>query len=789
MRRLLFSFALLLIGATGGWAQFGSFGDVPIEITSEATRMENGLAIADRNVVIHYKDTMIYCDYAQYNPDTRDVFLSGNVRIYRESHLFTAERAIYNLETKILNAADFRGDVTPFEFAGESLSTLTSNSYLVKDGLFTTSDNSKPDWYLRAKTVRIYPKDRVVFSNIRIYVGKTPVFWYPYLYQSLNADQSFTVTPGYYSVWGAFLMSQFTFPLTDTISGKFRLDLYSQRGVGVGFEARWGAEKRSATPLAKATETKDQREAREIHHGESWGHFLSYYVSDSNPGTNKTSLAREPINPNRYRVSLQDRTFLDPDLYSTINITKLSDTRFLQDFEPAEFRENPNPDSMVALTKWSENYSAILIARKQINKDFDGTEKLPEFALDVKRQPIFDSAINYDSETSAGMYQRNFANGSLFPDYKSFRADSYHQLSRPGTYFGWLSLNPHLGVRGTFYENSGFTQQEIENITTSETVIGPDGLPVKVKTTSQTTNEVLVQNGSLFRAAATAGLEASFKISRAYEGVQSRTWGLDGLRHIIQPYADASFVYTNRNPEEIYQFDRYVPSTQVPPIDFPQFNAVDSLDNWSIVRLGVRNRFQTRRDNQTLNWLELNTYFDINQHRPDFGNAALLADTGTFSNLYNSLKWSPLPWLGLTVDSQVPLFDQGFYQVNSSFSFQVNRDLTVHLGERYINGNTQFQNSNLLSLGGYYRINDNWAFSFGEQYEFETSTLEQQTYAISRDLSSWIASFGINIEDNGGKQNVGVILTFTLKDLPTVRLPVAVDPSTVAGLGGSSSSK
>ena len=284
MKRLLYTIALLLFGATGAWAQIGGFGDVPVEINSESTRMENGLAIADRDVVIRYKETMIYCDCAQYNPDTRDVFLTGNVRIYREGHLFTSERALYNLETKVLNTADFRGDSTPFQFAGESLSTLGSNAYLVKDGLFTTSDNSKPDWYLRAKTVRIYPKDRVIFSNVTLYVGRTPVFWYPYLYQSLNADQSFSFTPGYYSVWGAFVTIPVYVSARRSVSGQFRLDLYSQRGIGVGFNARWGAEKRSATPFAKATETKEQKEAREIQHGENWGRFQSYYIDDSKPG-------------------------------------------------------------------------------------------------------------------------------------------------------------------------------------------------------------------------------------------------------------------------------------------------------------------------------------------------------------------------------------------------------------------------------------------------------------------------------------------------------------------------
>ena len=206
--------------------------------------MENGLAIADQNVVIRYKTTMIYCDYAQYNPDTHDTYLNGNVRIYRDGHLFTSERALYNLDTKILNSADFRGNVAPFEFAGESLSTLGANSYLVKDGIFTTSDNSKAQTgKLRARTVRIYQNDRVIFSNVKVYVGQSQVFWYPYLYQSLNVDQSFNFTPGYYSVWGAFVQSQFTFPLTEGVSGMFRLDLYSQRGIGVGFESSLGCGK------------------------------------------------------------------------------------------------------------------------------------------------------------------------------------------------------------------------------------------------------------------------------------------------------------------------------------------------------------------------------------------------------------------------------------------------------------------------------------------------------------------------------------------------------------------
>ena len=775
MKRLLLTLALVFISLGGAWAQSGSFGDIPVEITSEASRIENGMGIAEQNVIIRYKDTSIYCDYGQYNPDTRDLFLSGNVRIYREGRLFTAERALYNLESKVFNTADFQGETLPFRFGGATLSTLGSNAYLVKDGLFTTSDSSKPDYYLRAKTIRIYSKDRVVFSNVKLYVGRTPVFWYPYLYQSLNQDSGFLFIPGYSSTWGAYLLTQTTFPLTENVAGKLRLDVLADRGVGVGLEARWGAEKRASSGFLKSsTETKDQTDKRDKKGSESWGRFLSYYIHDSVPGTNKTGLAREDVDPNRYRVTLQDRTYFTEDIYTTVNINKLSDKRYLQDFDEATFREDPNPDTLIAVTKWEEDYTLTLMGRQQINRDFDGTERLPEIAFEMKRQPVFKTPLFYDSESSAGFLRRNFARDSIFPDYSTFRGDTYHQFSLPGTYFGFLSFVPKVGVRGTYYNHAGFT----EEVTTTRNVKTPglNGAPDTI-TTQTNIDEVLHRGGTLFRSAVTAGFETSFKISKAYEGVQSRMWGLDGLRHVVQPYVNASFVYTDKDPSHILQFDRLNRSTQLAPIDFPQFNTIDSLDNWSIVRLGVRNRLQTRRDNDTLNWFELDTFFDVNLDRPDFGGLDVLSDTGTFSNLFNRLTFTPLPWVNFQLDSQVPLFDTGFAEINSSVNLMVNKNASVSLGQRYIDGNKQFPNSNLVSFGGYYRINDNWALSFRDQYEFADSVLESQVYQVHRDLSSWVASVGLSLRDNRGVNDVGVLVTFTLKDLPNIRVPFSLDPT------------
>lgn len=752
MNRLLLRLVFLLTLTSGALAQLGNFSDAPIEINAEQTGFERGLATADQNVVIRYGEVLIYSDHAQYNAETRDVLVEGNVRIYREGHLFIGERAVYNLESKQLTAADFAGDFFPFRFAGDSLSTLGTNAYLVKEGLFTTSDNSKPDYYIRAKTVRIYPKDRVVFSNVLLYVGRTPIFWFPYLHQSLDKNDGVQIVPGYSSIWGAYLLGEYTFPIGEG-SGRLRLDVLADRGVGLGLESKWGGKGGK----------------------KGWGRFRSYFINDSSPGTNKTSLAREPIDPNRYRVSLQDRTYLTEDIYASVDINKLSDARVYQDFAPHEFRTNPNPDNVLSLTKWDEEYTATFTARKNLNEEnFDLTERLPEGALDIKRQPLFGSKVFYDGETSAGLYRRNFAGGSLVDDYQSFRADTFHQLSYPGTYFGWLSVVPHAGVRGTYYENSGHFM-DLTTLTTE-----PPSVPGGIGKTTSTTRRKIDQGGALFRPVVNANIETSFKLSRAYEQVQSRAWGLDGLRHIVQPYTNLSFVYSGQNPENILQFDRLNRSTQLQPIDFPAFNTIDSIDNWSIARLGVRNRLQTRRDNLTLNWFELDTFFDVNIDRPQFV-GDVVQDGGTFSNLYNRLRFYPLPWVGLTIDSQVPIFDKGFTEVNTQLSFFANRNLRMDLGHRFISGNTAVFDSNLLTVGGYYRVNDNWAVSAREQYEITDGTLESQSYSVHRDLSSWVAALGVNVRDNRGVTDFGFILTFTLKDVPGVRIPLNLDPESLVG--------
>jgi LPS-assembly protein len=741
MRTLVFLLATVFAGAGLIRGEIKTPQNVPIEITSTGqTTYENGLATARDNVAIHIGNTDIYADYAQYNSSTHDVELRGHVRIYRDTSLYTSESGVYNTETKKIRAINGRTESQPYFLTGANVTSISDNGYLVRDGTFTTHDSSKPDFHLHARKIRIYEEDRVIFQYVTAYLGNVPIFWWPYLYQSLDNAFSFTISPAYYSTWGPSLLTQVTFPITDDIQGRVRLNYYGRRGLGIGFDPtiEYGKDKSSTAK------------------------FKTFYINDQNPDINQTNETRQEVPNDRYRLSLEDRTNFTDDIYGIAHITKLSDQYVMQDFYQGEFRVDPVPDNVVALTKTNPVFTLTGIARFQANEFFTTTERLPEVVLDVKRHALFGGPIFYEGETGFANLQLQFPEGAGFENYGTERFDTFHQLTYPNTYFGWLSIVPRVGFRGTYYGKTwdlgSTTFIPPSNPLVPDFILPPPTLANPVKF-----------DGDTFRTVFNTGAEASFKISRTWENVQSRTFGLDGLMHVIQPFTDFSYVKENGpNPTSILGFDRFQPSTQLRAIDFPQFTTIDSIDSWTVWRVGVRNRLETRRDDLTVTWLELDTFFDVNFDNP--------YDRTDYSNFFNNLRFTPLPWMSFTINSQVPAFAKGFTEVDTYASVQPMANLQLNVGHRYLNSNPFFDNSSLFVVGGYYRINDNWGVGVQEQYEATTSTLEEQRYSVYRDLTSWVASFGGVIRDNSGVKEYGVLFTVTLKAFPKFGFDLNFDP-------------
>ena len=742
MRMLVLLLAAVVASAGFIRGEISTPQNVPMEITSTGeTTYENGLATARDNVAIHIGNTDIYADYAQYNPSTHDVALRGHVRIYREASLYIAESGVYNTETKKIRALTARTESVPYFLKGGNVTSISDNGYLVQGGNFTTSDTARPDFHLHAQKIRYYEDDRVIFQYVTAYIGNVPVFWWPYLYQSLSDTFSFSVTPAYTSTWGPSLLTQVMFPITDYIKARLRLDYFGRRGPAIGFD-----------PVIDYG--KDQS---------SQARLKTFYIDDQNPDINQTNVPRKDVPTNRYRLSLEDRTNFTDSIYATANITKLSDAYVMQDYYPGEFRIDPVPDNVVALTKTNPVFTLTGIERFQANDFFTTTERQPEVVLDIKRHGLFGGPIFYEGETGFANLRLQFPEDSGIKNYGTDRFDTFHQLTFPNTYFGWLSFVPRVGYRGTYYGKTWDLGSTVFVPPTNPLV--PDFiLP------PPTTANPIKFDGDTFRSVFDTGAEASFKISQKWENVQSRAFGLDGLMHVIQPFTDFSYVKEDGpNPLSILQFDRFEPSTQLRAIEFPQFTPIDSIASWTVWRVGVRNRLETRRDDQTITWLELDSFVDVNFTNP--------YDRTDYSNLFNNLRFNPLPWMSLSINSQLPAFSKGFTEVDTVASVQPLANLQVNVAHRYLNGNPFFQDSSLFVFGGYCRLNDNWSVGVQEQYEAETGLLEEQRYSVYRDLSSWVASFGGIIRDNNGVKEYGLLFTVTLKAFPKLGVDLNFDPT------------
>src|SRR5262249_7902844 len=261
-----------------------------------------------------------------------------------------------------------------------------------------------------------------------LYLGKVPVFYFPYYRRSLDEHaNNFNFIPGYRSAYGPFLLGSYTWYLNEELDGLVHLDYREKRGVGAGPDFN--------THLGR------------------WGEasLKYYYINDQSPNTDANGLSI-PENRQRLYFSYQAEPFTN--LFAKALVRYQSDPNMLRDFFEGEYGENPQPDTYVQINKLLQNYSLDVYVQPQVNEFFQTVERLPEVKLTGFRQQLGTSPLFYESQSSAGYYRYRFAESNSVPtglDYEAPRADTFHQLVLPQTFFGWLNITPRVGERLSYY--------------------------------------------------------------------------------------------------------------------------------------------------------------------------------------------------------------------------------------------------------------------------------------------------------------------------------------------------
>jgi len=94
----------------------------------------------------------------------------------------------------------------------------------------------------------------------------------------------------------------------------------------------------------------------------------------------------------------------------------------------------------------------------------------------------------------------------------------------------------------------------------------------------------------VYRGVFNTGAELSFKFSRTWPVLQNNFLEMNGLRHIFEPSLNYVFVPSpGHSTNDLPQFDYDLPTLRLLPIEFPDYNAIDSIDSQKVLRLGMRN--------------------------------------------------------------------------------------------------------------------------------------------------------------------------------------------------------
>ena len=699
--------------------------------------LATGTAVGTNGVYVKYGAATLTADSASVDTKTGEVEGDGHVRIESADQLWVGDHIRYNFKTRQMRTESFRTGKFPIFAAGTGLTGDTSNRvYTAAQAFVTTDDTADPAFQVRASRIRITPGKSVEMWNAVAYVEGVPVFYFPYHKRNLGARaDNFTFTPGYRSRYGAFLLNTYAWYLGDLADGKVHLDYRSKRGVGVGPDAN-------------------------LHLGQ-WGEVgLKYYYLQDAQANISTPIFPQygqiPENRQRFRLTWQDTPATNLNLKALINYQ--SDPLLLRDFYQGAYGENPQPNTFVEANKYWNNWSLDALATPRVNSFFNQVERLPDVRLTGFRQRVFDTPVYYDSESSAGWYRQFNSYASIYTNgfYRGTngfyansggRADTYHQFTLPWTFFHWLNVTPRVGGRLTYYSSR------------SSASANPD---------------------ETFREVFNTGVGTSFKSSRLWAGATNSLLQVDGLRHVIEPSADYVYVPDpSTPPSQLPQFDAEQPSLLLLPLTFPDYNNIDSIDSQNVVRFGLRNTLQTKRDGQLDNLLSWNLLLDWRLD-PKSGQSQ-------WNDLYSAFAFKPRTWLTLESQTRYDLENRDLNMAFEQLTFTPDDRWSWGLGYWYLRvgtwGNGTWTENDLVTSTFFFRLGDNWGARMTHSYNLVAGRLQDQFYTIYRDLRSWTSAVTLRVTDNpGGNLDVTLALVFSLKAAPSVNVGEdAVNPYGLVG--------
>ncbi len=628
------------------------------------------------------------------------IYFRGNIVMTESNRTIRSDEVYYNFQKKqalVINAnmrtfdpmrgipiyvrADKLKQIAENKFAGNNV-TVTSSEFYVPQVSMTASqiyiaDSTAID--KEAGKLDNHSYD-VMMKNVKMKVDDKTVFWWPYFrgdlekpdmpLRSLQVSHDKTFGTSVETEW--YLAKVLGLRQPKGVDSSLLLDYYSKRGTGIG------------TDITYKKETY-------------YGNINGYIINDH--GTDDLSRDRQNIAPPqtlRGALNFQHRQFLPEHWQLTLESSYMSDENYLEAFHRDKFLTGIGQETSAQLKWLKDNQAFAVLGRWRINNFADQLEDLPSAQYHLTGQSLFDDKFTFYSDNMAGRFR--------------MLTGKDHNLTIPDEYFTFGSTRNEIDMPMKF---------KTGNIVPY--AAGTFGYDDRTGFATEDFDQQKVFIGE-------AGVRASTQYWKDYN-IRSKFWDINGIRHIIKPYANAAVFGESSDSDAVNQKDTYT--------------------------LGLLQRWQTKRGegdkSRILDWMRLNLeYTKVSDNseirradRPLRNNPFVPLSTILTPGIFNSdlgakyrtfelfgpqrdsinadYIWRLSDTTAILSDLNYDVKDNAIEQFNIGLSRLIWPNISYYIGTRYmrsieVNGE---KGSDALTFAATYKINPRYTLAFAEQYDFK----------------------------------------------------------------------
>ncbi|MCC6463867.1 MAG: LPS assembly protein LptD [Planctomycetes bacterium] len=488
-----------------------------------------------------------------------------------------------------------------------------------------------------------------------------------------------------------------------------QLDYFSRRGFGSGLNLDWGG-LRAFEPFGRAG-------------------MRSYYIND--PGDKRGragELGWYPVEKHsRGRfLSMYSQNFgANWQLDSIFSYD--SDRNFRREFYQREHDNNEPRDSFILLSKREHDLAYYLLLAPKVHPWQSRTEYLPTLGFDASHVAIADFGLRINSHTEASILNFRPGDGDTRQQVYTGRADSSTWFNLPLD-LGVLALDPYAGARVTVARDHIKMPEDM-----SRPGLSPDGTFPGLAPGQQ------IQGGLLYRVLPFFGVNAQTFITGTFPDCRVPALGIDGLRHVFAPFVR-------------YRNIAYNSLDDVPGRAFIPFDDVDVLDEYHEVRVGFRNRLQTRqgsgRERRTVD------YFEVMVELPIFPNRRRDNNDRWAGDLEVAALWRPAPGFALSGQMFLDPLSGNFNRASASFRFDILNLGQANVYYRLLKGQHQVVGVQLdLALSELYRVGAK------QEYDMQNGEFRDTRIELTRRVLE-IFDLGMVFTYDAVENNFGFYVSF-----------------------------